>query len=196
MVKLTEPFSKIHPWWKIADEFAGKNDSWIAIKFDSPEYHEWAKYFEDLGWTPYFFREAKNHPNRLLTLPCKVPQWLPEIPPWVRQLQVHAKSPEPVRHDRPSLAQLRTLYGPNWSIGVNRDELSEKAKRERELIRERLAKLEILQWPVGSLDARVETIRTTLTGILGHPPSEAELSSVLEQSQAKKTTKEQNPDVQ
>jgi hypothetical protein len=68
--------AKLHPWWKTALDHARTNASWFAVKVGSDEYKAWAKHFAAIGYTPYFFRTARQE----CTLPCQWPEWMPAIP--------------------------------------------------------------------------------------------------------------------
>ena len=64
-------WSKAHPWWKAAYDFAKATEGWHAIEAGSEEHKSWAKYFANLGWTPRTFQTLP-----IWTAPCQWPEWL------------------------------------------------------------------------------------------------------------------------
>ena len=77
-----KPFdwSQAHPWARAAFQFGQQNQSWFAVKANSPEHDRWAAYFHALGWAPLMFRvldkASKDGNERCWTAPCQWPEWL------------------------------------------------------------------------------------------------------------------------
>lgn len=72
-------WSKVHPWSKQAYDHGVKNQSWYAVRHDSPECKVWMEYFAKLGWQPVAFRRLGQFGtpvNAKWTAPCQWPEWL------------------------------------------------------------------------------------------------------------------------
>jgi hypothetical protein len=77
--KPTFDWNNAHPWLRAAHQFGQVNESWFAVKAGSPEHERWAKYFQELGWTPVTFSAlgaGKDGSDRYWTAPCQWPEWL------------------------------------------------------------------------------------------------------------------------
>ena len=77
-------WNSVHPWAKMAYEHGKANETWFAIKHESPEFDLWARYFHKLGWAPLTFKRLamEENPNAVWTAPAQFPEWLPDFKEW------------------------------------------------------------------------------------------------------------------
>jgi hypothetical protein len=67
-------------WFKWAQEIGAASGGWHEIKPKTPEWDAWQTYFNDLGWTPYTFKNVEFSKARSWTAPCRWPLWLTDPP--------------------------------------------------------------------------------------------------------------------
>ncbi len=77
-------WNKLHPWMKMANDFAEANQGYFAISTESAEFALWLRYFRGLGWSPWGFRRLLDlgQPESQWTAPCQFPEWLPNLEEW------------------------------------------------------------------------------------------------------------------
>lgn len=69
--------TKAQTWMLAAFEWGKTAQDWTIITRKSPNFIEWQKYFQNLGFSPWAFRRLEKGETEEWTAPCQWPVWFP-----------------------------------------------------------------------------------------------------------------------